>query len=128
MNVAVVRGGPGKLRQEITMGKHRVTADVPEADGGEDAGPTPHDLLAAALGACTALTLRLYAARKQWPLTDAEVTVTVERTPEMGRFQRDIRLVGALDAEQKARLLKVAEACPVHKTLSGKIEIASRLV
>ena len=128
MNVAVVKGGTGKMRQEISMGKHRVTADVPEADGGEDAGPTPHDLLAGALGACTALTLKIYSARKQWPLQDAEVTVSVEKTPELSRMTRGIRLVGPLDEEQKARLLKVAEACPVHKTLSGKIEIVSKLV
>lgn len=128
MNVAVVKGGAGKMRQEISMGRHRVTADVPEADGGEDAGPTPHDLLAGALGACTALTLKIYSARKQWPLQDAEVTVSVEKTPELSRMTRDIKLVGALDEEQKARLLKVAEACPVHKTLSGKIEIVSKLV
>jgi len=127
MNVAVVKGGQGKMRQEISMGRHRVTADVPEADGGEDAGPTPHDLLAGALGACTALTLKIYAARKQWALGDAEVTVSVEKTPELARMTREIRLVGALDDEQRARLLKVAEACPVHKTLSGKIEIVSRL-
>lgn len=128
MNTAVVRSGAGKMRQEISMGKHRVTADVPEADGGEDAGPTPHDLLAASLGACTALTLKIYSARKQWPLQDAEVTVTVDRTPELSRFTRSIRLVGPLDDEQKARLLKVSEACPVHKTLSGKIEISTKLV
>lgn len=128
MNVAVVKGGVGKMRQEISMGKHRVTADVPEADGGEEAGPTPHDLLAGALGACTALTLKIYSARKQWPLQDAEVTVSVEKTPELSKMTRDIRLVGPLDEEQRARLLKVAEACPVHKTLSGKIEIVSKLV
>ena len=128
MNIAIVKGGSGKMRQDIAMGKHRVTADVPEVDGGEDAGPTPHDLLAAALGACTALTLKIYSARKQWPLLDAEVTVTIDKTPELSRMTRDIRLAGPLDDEQKARLLKVAEACPVHKTLSGKIEISTKLV
>lgn len=109
------------------MGRHRLVADVPEADGGEDAGPTPHDLLAGALGACTALTLKIYSARKQWPLEDAEVAVSVEKTPELSRLTREIHLVGTLDDEQRARLLKVAEAGPVHRTLSGTMEIVGPL-
>jgi putative redox protein len=128
MSTAVVRHERGKLRQEITVGRHHLVADEPVANGGEDAGPNPFDYLATALGACTALTLRMYAQHKQWPLENAEVSVTLERTAEGILFDRTLALLGPLDEAQRARLLKVAESCPVHKALSGKIEIRTRLL
>lgn len=128
MSVAIVRHERGKLRQEITVGRHRLVADEPAANGGEDSGPNPFEYLATALGACTALTLRMYAQHKEWPLENAEVTVELERAAAGVLFKRTIALVGPLGDEQKARLLKVAESCPVHKALTGKIEISTRLV
>lgn len=127
MSTVIVRHEQGKLRQEVVVGRHRLVADEPVANGGEDSGPNPFDYLATALGACTALTLRMYAQHKQWPLENAEVTVALEKAAEGILFNRTIALVGPLDDKQKERLLKVAEACPVHKALSGKIEIRTRL-
>lgn len=119
-----VSKGEGKLQHVVEAGWHRVLVDEPEELGGEDTGFTPHDLLAAALGACTALTLTLYAKHKQWDLQDIDVRVNHETTPD-GVFllQRRIRYLGELTAEQKARLTEIANKCPVHKTLSGTIAI-----
>lgn len=127
MNTAIAKQVQGKVRQELHVGRHMLISDVPTEEGGEGAGPSPHDLLAAALSACTALTLRLYAQRKEWPLEGAEVRVDLERAPEAARFQRKIRLTGPLDESQRARLLQVANACPVHKTLTGKIAVDTEL-
>ncbi|MBL8018829.1 MAG: OsmC family protein [Leptospirales bacterium] len=122
--VKVHRGG-GKVNQTVEVGVHRLVADEPVTNGGEDTGPAPHDFLAIALGTCTAITLRMYSQHKQWPLEDAEVTVTVSKESDSTRLNRTIRFVGDLDDAQKARLLAVANQCPVHKTLSGKIEIVT---
>src|SRR5882762_777963 len=119
MSIAVVRYEQGKLRQEIAVGRHHLVADEPVENGGEDSGPNPFDYLATALGACTALTLRMYAQHKKWPLENAEVTVALDKTAEGVLFNRTIALIGPLDGAQRERLLKVAESCPVHKTLSG---------
>jgi putative redox protein len=116
------------MRQEIEVGAHRLIADVGPADGGESSGPGPHDYLAASLGACTALTLRMYAQHKQWPLDNALVTVDLTHEGGLAKFDRGIQLVGSLDAAQRERLLKVAESCPIHKALTGRIEIVTRLV
>jgi putative redox protein len=129
MKPITVRSDGPKMRQTIAIRGHRLVSDVDAEDGGEDAGPSPHELLAAALGSCTALTLRMYARRKGWPLEDAVVTVGIEH-PEGGGsvFLRELALAGTLDESQRKRLLQVAEACPVHKTLSSRIEIRTRLV
>jgi putative redox protein len=127
MSRATVRHEQGKMRQEITVGEHRLVSDVSVAEGGEAAGPSPHDYLAAALGACTALTLRLYARHKKWPLENAEVVVDLTHEAGLAKFERRLRLDGPLDAAQRERLLKVAESCPVHKALTGRIEIVTQL-
>lgn len=124
-----VSKGEGKLQHVVEAGWHRVLVDEPEELGGEDTGFTPHDLLAAALGACTALTLTLYANRKQWDLQDIDVRVNHETTAD-GVFllKRRISYIGELDAEQKARLTEIANKCPVHKSLSGVITIQTEQV
>lgn len=120
-----VHRGAGKVSQIVEVGVHRLVADEPVTNGGEDTGPTPHDFLAIALGTCTAITLRMYSQHKQWPLEDAEVSVTISKESDSTRLNRSIRFVGALDDAQKTRLLAVANQCPVHKTLSGKIDIVT---
>jgi putative redox protein len=94
--------------------------------GGEDTGPSPHDLLAASLGACTALTLTLYARHKELPLQD--VQVRIEHDQEGGAYvlKRHIHYVGDLDAAQRARLTEIANKCPIHKVLSGEIRIVTQ--
>ncbi|HMJ52262.1 MAG TPA: OsmC family protein [Polyangiaceae bacterium] len=136
----VVQGSGKNFVQQITSGKHRLVADEPVAAGGTDSGPGPYDLLLAALGSCTSMTVGLYARRKQWPLeavrvrlrhmkihaADCENCETKEG--RLDRIERDIEIVGALDADQRARLLDIANKCPVHQTLKSEIEIATRLV
>ena len=131
----MVRSGDG-LRQEIEAGRHRLVADEPADAGGADAGPDPYALLLAALGACTSMTLRLYARRKGWALD--EVIVELEQGKVHARdcanceqedarvdgIHRRIRLRGRLDSVQVARLAEIARRCPVHKTLVAGVPIA----
>ncbi len=135
----VVRGAATGFAQEIRVGPHRLAADEPRGAGGGDSGPSPYDLLLAALGSCTSMTIALYARRKGWAL-DA-VTVTLRHAKihavdcaecetkegRIDRIERDITLVGALTDEQRARLLEIAERCPVHRTLVSEIDIRTRL-
>jgi uncharacterized OsmC-like protein/fermentation-respiration switch protein FrsA (DUF1100 family) len=125
----------GHLQQEIVAGAHRFLADEPVAGGGGDSGPTPYDLLLAALGACTAMTLRLYAERKALPLARVTVRLRHSRihaadcatceTKEgmIDRIERGIVLEGTLDALERARLLEIADKCPVHRTLTSEVDI-----
>lgn len=111
------------LAAHIEVGPHRLRADEPEEKGGGDTGPSPHQLLLSALGACTTLTLRLYAHRKGWPLTNAHVRLTGQH--EEGRYviSRLVQLEGPLDVDQRTRLMEIADRCPVHRTLTGEIVI-----
>ena len=131
---------PIRLRQRIETGRHVLVADEPRSSGGEDAGPDPYALLLAALGACTSMTLRLYADRKQWPLESITVRLSHERThardgvdcetkddTRIDRITRVIGLGGPLTDEQKARLMEIADRCPVHRSLMGPKRIVSRL-
>jgi uncharacterized OsmC-like protein/fermentation-respiration switch protein FrsA (DUF1100 family) len=133
--VVVRETGGGRFQQEVTVGTHRFLADEPLEVGGLDSGPGPYDLLLAGLGACTAMTLRLYAERKALPLERVTVRLDHSRihaadcadceTKEgmLDRIDRAITLRGALDAEQRRRLLEIADKCPVHRTLTSEIDI-----
>jgi putative redox protein len=125
--VVVTDAGEGRLAQRISVGPHAWLADEPVDDGGDDLGPTPHQLLLAALGACTAITLRLYAARKGWPLDRVEVRLSRHKDEAVEVFERELVLDGPLDDDQRARLKAIAERCPVHRTLRGKIRIETRI-
>jgi uncharacterized OsmC-like protein/alpha-beta hydrolase superfamily lysophospholipase len=137
--VVVRETGKGRFQQEITVGRHRFLADEPVAVGGADSGPGPYDLLLAALGACTAMTLRLYAERKALPLervtvrlsqakihaTDCENCETKEGM--IDRIVRFITLHGELDADQRGRLMEIADKCPVHRTLTSEVDIRTEV-
>jgi putative redox protein len=137
--VLVTGNGEGPLGQVLLDGRHALTADEPVAAGGKDGGPNPYELLLMSLGACTAMTLRLYAKRKVWPLED--VIVRLRHTKihaddcagcdtkpaQVDRIERSIELVGSLDPSQRSRLLQIAEMCPVHRTLTGTIDIKTTL-
>jgi uncharacterized OsmC-like protein/fermentation-respiration switch protein FrsA (DUF1100 family) len=136
-----VSGSAGSLRQEVRAGRHHLAADEPVAEGGGDAGPTPYGLLLAALGSCTGITLRLYADRKKLPLAATRVRLRHSRVHardcaacdenaavKLERIDREIELRGPLSPEQQARLIEIADRCPVHRTLSSRIEIVTRQV
>lgn len=138
-NRVVARTGGGGFRTEILANGHALVADEPASVGGTNTGPTPYDLLAAALGACTSMTLRMYADRKDWPLTAATVRVRhrkihaadcdhcEENTAKIDHLDREVYLEGPLDEAQQARLLEIANRCPVHRTLEGDIVVETRL-
>jgi uncharacterized OsmC-like protein len=125
----------GMFQQEIVSGPHSLVADEPANVGGLDSGPGPYELLLAALGACTSMTLRLYADRKKLPLARVQVRLRHSRiyatdcaeceTKEgmLDRIERVIMLEGELDAAQRARLMDIADKCPVHRTLKSEIDI-----
>ena len=133
--VLVRETGGGKFQQEILSGPHRFLADEPVKVGGLDSGPGPYDLLLAGLGACTSMTLRLYADLKKLPLERVSVRLSHNRihaedclnceTKEgmVDRIERAITLEGALDATQRQRLMEIADKCPVHRTLESEIDI-----
>lgn len=123
----------GSVPYRITLTNeqgHTWHADEPATDGGADTAPTPLQLMLSALGACTAITLQMYAGRKQWPLTfiDVDLKLNPEGKPTDGnQITRSITLHGDLDAEQRQRLLQIANACPVHRLMEGKVEIPTSL-
>jgi uncharacterized OsmC-like protein len=135
----VIVSSIGYLKQQITDGAHTFLADEPLKAGGSNVGPDPYSLLLGALGACTAMTLQLYARRKEWPLEQVEVSLKHSRIHaedcedcvathgKIERIERYISLTGKLNEEQRARLLEIAEQCPVHKTLASGVSIKSYL-
>jgi putative redox protein len=132
--------GPTGLLTRIEGGGHSWLADEAVSVGGTDRGPSPYDHLLAALGSCTAMTLRMYADRKAWPLAQVVVTLRHSRidakdcadcekkTGKIDVIEREIELFGVLDDEQRARLLDMANHCPVHRTLTGEIKVRTRLL
>ncbi len=133
--VVVSENGEGLYGQQIVAGRHVWAADEP-IPLGLDTGPSPYDLLLAALGACTSMTLRMYAERKQWPLSHVSVSLTHSKIhakdceTEKGRLdhvERNINIVGDLDDEQRQRLLEIADRCPVHRTLNAEVSIHATL-
>lgn len=127
MSIRVHKAPVGKMAQTLEIDPHTLLSDVDEASGGDDLAPDPHALLDAALGACTALTLKMYASRKQWPLINADVVITHEEEPGHYRLHRVITLQGELSEEQRSRLLEIADKCPVHRILTGEIAIDTAL-
>jgi uncharacterized OsmC-like protein/pimeloyl-ACP methyl ester carboxylesterase len=123
----------------LESGTHALLADEPEAAGGSGLGPSPYDLLSAALASCTSMTLQMYARHKGLALDQARVTVThakvhasdcagcETKTGRIDRFEREIELAGELDEAQRVRLLEIADRCPVHRTLDGEVQVVSRL-
>jgi putative redox protein len=125
----VVRTQTGtRLENTVVCGPHTLVADEPEELGGHDRGPMPFELLAAALGACTNMTLRLYAERKGYALTDVSVALSQTGSGNERLVERVITLSGDLDAEARQRLLDIANKCPVHRALEGsKVKVSTRL-
>ncbi|NCY12239.1 MAG: OsmC family peroxiredoxin [Burkholderiaceae bacterium] len=128
MRAVVSRFGSGHFQQALEVGNDHFVSDIDEAKGGNSSGPSPHEYLGAALAACTGMTLKMYAQRKSWDLQDVIVTVDIERVNDIEKFKRSIKLVGVVDAEQSQRLLEIANKCPVHKALTGTIEINTELL
>ena len=136
----IVRGGSAGFAQEIEIGSHRLKGDEPLAFGGTDTGPSPYDFLLAALGTCTSMTISLYARRKGWPLENVTVSLhhskihaidCAECETKVGRIdriEREIQLTGALTYEQRAKLMEIADRCPVHQTLTSEINIRTRAI
>ena len=136
----IVRGGSAGFAQQIEIGPHRLKGDEPAAFGGTDTGPSPYDFLLAALGTCTSMTISLYARRKGWPLEDVTVSLhhskihatdcaeCETRVGRIDRIEREIQLTGALTNEQRAKLMEIADRCPVHQTLTSEISIRTRAV
>lgn len=114
-------------RVKLQNGRHEFSVDEPKDMGGEDTGPAPDELLEASLASCTAITLRMYADRKKWPVAEIMVTVILERKDNKTIFSRKIVINGTVDEGQRQRLLEIAKACPVSKTLLGEIEINSHI-
>ena len=128
MRKVVSQFGEGPLQQKLTTGDLQFLADAYNSNGGNGTGPTPHEYLGAALAACTSMTLKMYAGRKSMNLENAIVTVDIERVDDVETFTRDVQLLGNLSAEEKDRLLEIANKCPIHKALAGDIQIKTQLV
>jgi uncharacterized OsmC-like protein len=137
--VVVTETREGKLQQEIAMGPHQMLADEPVAAGGLDTGPSPYDLLLASLGACTSMTLRLYAEQKGLPLARTSVRLShakiyatdcaecETKEGKIDRIERVITLEGDLTEAQRTRLREIADKCPVHRTLTSEVDIRTKL-
>ena len=132
--------GNGQFAQEIIIGNHKLTADEPIINGGKDTGPSPYDFLLAALGTCTSMTLRMYAKLKKIPLEKIIIRLTHEKIhaddcsecesndSKIDHIERLIELEGTITEEQRTQLLAIANKCPVHRTLTSKINIKTKLV
>ena len=135
----VVKAGPSRFGQNISVGPHLLQADEPRDVGGNDEGPNPYELLLAALGACTSMTVRMYAERKQWPLQGVQVRLAHSRIHAedcaecdtkqgmLDRIEAEITFIGDLSDDQRHRLMEIANICPVHRTLVSEVQILTRL-
>ena len=120
---ATARIGEAHYAVQVNTGNHSLTADEPEARGGKDAGPDPYELLLAGLGACTAITLRMYAERKQWAFRALQVDLRFEKNGDRGQIERIVTIDGDLNAEQRQRLAEIAEKTPVTLTVRAGADI-----
>jgi uncharacterized OsmC-like protein len=135
----LVNSGSSPWAQNILIGPHRLAADEPSEFAGNDVGPNPYELLLAALGACTSMTVQMYAKRKQWPLEGVRVSLSYEKIHAedcaecetkvgmVDRVQVAISFEGDLSDEQRRRLLEIADKCPVHRTLVSRVHIDTKL-
>jgi putative redox protein len=135
-----VHSGSLRYDQNISIGSHVLKVDEPTEHGGDDVGPNPYELLLAALGACTSMTVQMYAERKQWPLHGVQVSLSYARVHAedcaecetkvgmVDRIELGISFTGDLSVEQQPRLLDIANKCPVHRTLVSRVEIDTRLI
>ncbi|WP_371322594.1 OsmC family protein [Dechloromonas sp. ZY10] len=130
-SVIVSENGRGRYQQTVCAGQHQLLADEPASMGGEDAGPAPFDYLLAALGACTSMTLRMYAERKDLPLEQVEVELRHDRIEIDGqlrdRIRRQITLRGDLNPEQRQRMLEIAGKCPIARALGQPLLLEAEL-
>ena len=136
--VVVTASGDGTYTQQVSTAGHTLLVDEPVSVGGADTGPNPYELLLASLGSCTAITLRMYADRKGIPLAGATIRLRHDRIHAedcerceiehgmLSRITREIELAGDLDDDQRAKLMLIADKCPVHRTLSSEIVIETR--
>ena len=136
----IVKGTAAGFAQKVEIGSHHLDADEPVSVGGTDTGASPYDLLLAALGTCTSMTIGLYARKRRWPLENITVSLRHSKihaidceeceTKEgkIDRIELDIQLTGSLTEEQRAKLMEIAAKCPVHQTLTSEINIKSRLI
>lgn len=137
MKVSVESASPEFL-ENISVGRHRFQADEPPSAGGQDAAPTPYELLLAALGACKVITVRMYAKRKGWPLQGVQVNLEHQKVHAedcancespgslMEQIDIEMKFLGELSAEQRRKLLAIAEKCPVHRTFTSQLHIRTR--
>jgi putative redox protein len=131
----IVRGSATAFTQQIEAGAYHLSADEPIESGGTGTGPSPYDLLLAALGSCTSMTIGLFARRKNWPLQEVVVSLwhskihaadcaeCETRESKIDRIEREIQLIGSLTAEERSKLMEIADKCPVHRTLTSEINI-----
>jgi putative redox protein len=120
---AIARRDNGKLQHEVEVGNHKLVSDEPKDHGGEDAGPSPQELLAASLASCTAITMVMYADRKGWDVGDVTVDVAYEAAQRGSptRFRLTVNLPKELSEEQRERLMQIGAKCPVHRALDGEV-------
>ncbi|WP_420602189.1 alpha/beta fold hydrolase [Flagellimonas sp.] len=138
--VAASLNGSDGFTTEMKVGNHYMIADEPESYGGNDFGPSPYELVSAGLSACTAMTIQMYAKRKGWPVENVEVHTSYSKShaedcencendnAKIDTFHREIKLTGNLDDKQRARMMQIADKCPVHKTLHSETQVISRLI
>lgn len=123
----VVKIGREKYITEVIIDKHQIIVDEPDDIGGQDLGPTPMSLLLSSLGTCKAITMRMYADQKNWPLEQVEINLAMSKEGIEQTITISIKLVGDLDELQRERILKIAEKCPIHKILSNPIHIKTHI-
>jgi len=137
-DVVVTETGGGKFMNRAVIGEHAIMADEPRSAGGDETGPSPYDFLLISLGTCTSMTLRMYADRKGWPLETVQVRLSHGKVHakdceecetqkgKVDQIEREIKITGNLDDEQRTRLFEIADKCPVHRTLTSEINIVTR--
>src|SRR6059058_2779470 len=134
----IVHGKVAGFAQQVKIDSHELYADEPASYGGTDTGLSPYDLLLAALGSCTSMTIGLYARRKSWPLQEVVVSLwhskihaadcaeCETREGKIDRIEREIQLIGSLTSEERSKLMEIADKCPVHRTLTSEINIRTK--